>query len=174
MSLLPVSAKKIGGINMPATLSAGGENLVLNGTGIREKFFMDIYVAGLYLKKKENNAQKIINANETMAIRLHIVSGIVSGDKMAEATHEGFQKSTKGNTAPIKKKITRFVSVFKSGIDKYDIYDLIYIPGEGVKVYKNKKFKLRTPGLDLKKALFGIWLCRRKDLKDLRKGLLGL
>ena len=46
------NAEEIGGINMPASLQAGQSTLMLNGAGVREKFFMDLYVGGLYLKKK--------------------------------------------------------------------------------------------------------------------------
>lgn len=46
-------AKEVGGINMPDTLAAGTDTLILNGAGIRTKFFIKAYVTGLYLKKKQ-------------------------------------------------------------------------------------------------------------------------
>lgn len=166
-------AKEIGGINMPETLTAGKDMLVLNGAGIRTKFFIKAYVGGLYLKQKNSNADAIMNANEPMAIRLHIISKMITSDKMKDATMEGFQNSTKGNIAPYKDKIDMFVSVFADSIKIGDIYDIIYIPGEGSKVYKNKELKTTTPGLDFKKILFGIWLCDKpadKGMKDLMLG----
>jgi len=50
---------------------------------------------------------------------------------------------------------------------------MIYIPGEGTKIYKNKALKSTAQGLDFKKVLFGIWLCNKpadKGLKDLMLG----
>ncbi len=58
---------KISGIDIPDTL---GNGLVLNGAGIRSKFFFDLYVGGLYLKEKSNNALHVINSDEQEAITL--------------------------------------------------------------------------------------------------------
>lgn len=59
--------------------------LVLNGTGIRVKYFMDMYVGALYMKNKASDAASIILADEAMVIRLQIVSSLVSSDVMKEA-----------------------------------------------------------------------------------------
>ncbi len=167
-------ARKIGGISMPGTLKAGKDTLILNGTGIRTKFFMDIYVGGLFLQKMERNGRRIINADEPMAIRLHIVSRMVTPKRMESNTREGFEKSTGGNIAPIRDQIDKFISIFKTGINKYDYYDIIYIPGKGTQVYKNGKLKARAPGLNFKQALFGIWLGGDPVQPNLKKGMLGL
>jgi hypothetical protein len=166
-------AKEVGGINMPDTLTAGSDTLVLNGAGIRTKFFIKAYVGGLYLKQKSGDANAIINADAPMAIRLHMISKLITSDKMKDATLEGFQNSTNGNTAPYQKQIDTFIAVFKDSIKIGDVYDLIYTPGEGTKVYKNKELKSTAPGLDFKKVLFGIWLCNKPADKDLKNLMLG-
>ena len=166
-------AKEIGGINMPDSLTAGNDTLILNGAGIRTKFFIKAYVGGLYLKQKSGDAVAIMNADEPMAIKLHIISKLITSDKMKDATMEGFENSTNGNIAPYKDKIDTFIAVFKDNIKIGDVYDIIYIPAEGTKVYKNKELKSTTKGLDFKKVLFGIWLCNKpadKGLKDLMLG----
>ena len=66
---------EIGGVSLPNTLNLGDTSLVLNGGGIREKFWIDLYVGALYLTQKETNAQSIIEANQPMAIYLKIVIG---------------------------------------------------------------------------------------------------
>jgi len=81
--------------------------------------------------------------------------------------------STNGNTAPYKDKIDTFISVFKDNIKINDVYDIIYTPGEGTKVYKNKELKSTVKGLDFKKVLWGIWLCNKPADKDLKTGMLG-
>ena len=164
----------VAGIEMPNTFKAGNKTLVLNGTGIRRKFFFDIYAAGLYVEKKSKNSRVIINRNSPVAIRLHMVSSLVNAKNMSEATREGFRRSTNGNIAPLKGKIDRIISVFQQGIKKYDVYDLVYLPNRGVTIYKNKRRAITVPGMDIKKALFGIWLGRRTELKSLRSQLLGL
>jgi hypothetical protein len=166
-------AKEIGGINMPDTLTAGTETLLLNGAGIRTKFFIKAYVGGLYLKKKGSDAAAIMNADEPMAISLHIISKLITSEKMIKATTEGFENSTNGNMAPYKDNIDKFISVFKDNIKINDVYDFIYTPAEGTQVYKNKELKMSVKGLDFKKVLFGIWLCDKPADKGLKDQMLG-
>jgi hypothetical protein len=151
-------AKEIGGINMPGSLAAGKNTLMLNGAGVRTKFFIKAYAIGLYLKQKNSNAGAILNADEPMAIKLIITSSMITSDKMKDSTMEGFQRSTNGNMGPYKKQIDTFISVFADSIKEKDVYDMIYIPGEGTKVYKNGILKNTAKGLDFKKVLFGIWI----------------
>jgi len=167
-----VYAKEIGGITIPETLTAGSDTLLLNGAGFRSKLFVKAYVGGLYLKKKNSDAHAIVNADEPMALRINIISKYISSDLMEEATREGFQNSTNGNTAPFKDKIDMFVSVFSDNIRNKDVYDIVYIPAEGVKVYKNKVLKTTTKDLEFKKVLFGIWLGDKPADGGLKKAML--
>ena len=101
-------------------------------------------------------------------------SSVLSSSNFSEAIQEGFEKSLKGNTAPLKAKIDQFINTFKSEeVKEGDVYELWYVPGEGVKSYKNGKLKSTIPGLDFKKALFGIWLSEDPVDADLKTGLLG-
>jgi hypothetical protein len=169
-------ALEVGGVKLPDTLSAGGKNLVLNGAGIRTKFFIKVYVAGLYLGQKGSNAQAIVNADEVMAVRLQVISGLVDSKKMEKATMEGFESATDGNIAPIKAQIDQFMGLtFKEKTAVNDYFDFINVPGKGVEVYKNGTLKGTIEGLAFKKALYGIWLGDKPvqaDLKDLMLGIM--
>jgi hypothetical protein len=167
-----VSAKEIGSVIMPDTLTAGSDTLLLNGAGVRSKFFVKVYVCGLYLKNKSGDANAIINADEPMALRINIISKYISSDMMEEVTREGFHNSTNGNTAPFKDKIDMFVATFSDNIRNKDVYDIIYIPAEGLKVYKNKVLKTTTKDLEFKKVLFGIWLGKKPADSSLKSAML--
>ncbi len=165
-------AKVIDGIDIPESISAGNDVLVLNGAGIRTKFFIKAYVGALYLKQKSGDADTIINADEAMAVKLHIMSHLITSKRMEENTLEGFKHSTNGNTVPYKDRIDTFISTFKDNIKVGDEYDIIYTPGEGTKVYKNKELKCTAKGYDFKKVLFGIWLGNKPPNKELKAGML--
>ncbi|WP_419582428.1 chalcone isomerase family protein, partial [Thiolapillus sp.] len=62
IGLLPalVAAKTLEGVDLPEQVPVEGRNLVLNGAGIREKFFFDIYVAALYLPARMSDAARIL------------------------------------------------------------------------------------------------------------------
>ncbi len=174
MGICAADAKVVKNVNIPESFKAGGTTLVLNGTGMRTKFGMDIYIGALYLKAKNSNAARICGADEPMSVRLHIVSGLVTPERMAENTRDGFRKSTGGNMAPYQAGIDRFINTFKDGIKVGDFYDLVYRPGKGTQVYKNGVPKSLVEGLAFKKVLFGIWIGGNAIQAELRKGMLGL
>jgi hypothetical protein len=172
LTVVSVSAKEVAKVNLPDTLMAGQEKLILNGAGIRQKFFMDIYVAGLYLKAKNQNAEQILAADEAMAVRLQVVSNMLTPERMTDAVREGFEKSTDGQIEPIRERMEQFIAVFKNGIQPNDFYDIIYQPLQGIEVFKNGQSQAKSTGLDFKKALFGIWLGAKPAQKDLKKKML--
>lgn len=166
---------KIGGVIMPNKVQIGDNDyLSINGGGIREKYFIDLYIGVLYLKEKSSDANKIINSDEAMAIKMRVVSSMVDKENMEEAIRTGFDKSTKNNVAPIQSKIDQLISAgFKSEIEIGDIFDLIYVPGKGTTLYKNNNSVTTISGLDFKKALFGIWLCDQPADANLKTKMLG-
>ncbi len=164
----------ISGVTLPAKQTMYGADLELNGGGLREKLWIDLYVGGLYVSTKSKDAKTIINADEPMSIHLEIVSGLISSEKMIEAVEEGFEKSTNGNTDKFKKEIATFISAFSEAIVKGDQFDITYIPNLGVVVAKNNNRITNIAGLEFKKALFGIWFGDKPADKNLKKGMLGL
>src|ERR1035437_442085 len=81
---------KIGDVTLPNSFVSGSENLTLNGGAIRKKYFMSMYVGGLYLKTKSSDGNKLVAADEPMTMKIHIVSSLISSKKMEEAINEGF------------------------------------------------------------------------------------
>jgi len=164
----------VGDVTLKNNYKFGDYNLVLNGGGIRKKLWFEVYVAGLYLKSKSPKADKIITSDELMAITIDITSSVVSSDKMISATQEGFEKSLDGSTQKLQDKIDQFIAVFNEEISVGDNYEIVYYPGEGVKVYKNKKYKSIITGLEFKQALFGIWLSDDPVDSKLKSNMLGI
>jgi len=165
---------KVNGIIMPNIVKLDGKYLKINGAGVREKMFLDLYIGALYLQNKTNNANDIINANELMAIKLRVISGMVTRENMEEAIREGFKKATKGDTKSLDSKINDLINKgFAGVIEKGDVFDLEYVPGKGTTLKKNKKILITIPGLEFKKALFGIWLCDQPADSNLKKKMLG-
>jgi len=174
-TMMSASAQtKINGIVMPNVVKANGKYLKMNGGGIREKMFLDLYVGVLYLEQKKSDATAIINDDKTMSIKLRIVSGMVNKDNMEEAIREGFKKSTNGKEAEMKTEIDKLINKgFADAIIKGDVFDITYIPGVGTSLTKNKKVLVTIEGLAFKKALFGIWLCDQPADANLKKKMLG-
>ncbi|MGK0377889.1 chalcone isomerase family protein [Patiriisocius sp. Uisw_017] len=165
---------QVGEVTLPNTLEFSGENLMLNGGGIRKKAMMlKLYSGGLYLAKKSKDAKSIINGDQTMAIRLVITSSFVSSEAMSDAVEEGFEASTQENTSGIASEILKFKGFFSEEIVEGDIFDITYQKGKGSVVYKNDKMLGTIEGMTFKKALFGIWLGNDPADSKLKNGMLG-
>lgn len=171
-----VDARTIGGVNLEETFKVGDTSLILNGAGIREKFFKDIYVAGLYLKEKSSDYKQIMARDESMVIKIKIVSSLITAERFKEACEEGFERTTNGNTKPLRSQIDLAYTAFAQKFNVGDIFDIVYIKGVGTNFYKNGKLITKVDGLDFKAALFGIWIIDKPSHKNenLRKGMLGL
>lgn len=81
---------------LPEAFMVKGKDLKLNGSGIRRKYAMDIYLSALYLENKISDPLKVIHNNELMAIKLFVLSGLVTEKRMKEGLRECFDEAIKG------------------------------------------------------------------------------
>lgn len=169
---LPAQALKVKGVEVDESFNTENTELILNGAGMRSKFFVDAYVAALYLQEKNADANAIINGQDIMAVRLFINSGLINAKRMSESTRDGFVRSTGGNIAPIEKEMEEMIDAFKEEVKEGDIFDLVYVPEVGVKVYRNGDQKALVKGEAFKTAMLGIWLSDNNIQNSLRKAML--
>lgn len=166
---------EVSGITLPESrLNESEENLELNGAGIREKFWMDLYVASMYVNTKNEDAAFYISGKEDILMNLDIVSGLITSEKMYSAIDEGFGNSAKNPSNILAGQIETFKNLFSAEpIEKGDQFTFSFVVGQGTFVYKNKKEIALLEGADFQNALFGIWLGNKPADKNLKKALLG-
>ena len=157
----------------PSSMEYQGTKLMLNGQGTRVKFFMKVYDTSLYLSSQSSNAEEILNSNEAMAIRMDVTSTMVTTDAMKDALNSGLVKSTGNNTGPLSAEINQLISAFNSDVTDSDFFEFIYMPDRGINVLKNSIYIDTVPGIEFKKAFFGIWLSKNPIQKNLKKAMLG-
>ena len=164
---------EVAGVEVSETVKVGEKNLILNGAGVRKKAFLSLYVGSLYTQEVTKDPVEVMNGDEEMSVRLDIVSKMISNDAMREAVENGFEASTgKEELTVLKSKIEGFVEVFSEEITVGDQFVFDYLPGIGVKTYKNGKLLTTVEGVDFKRALYGIWLGDKPADKNLKKGML--
>jgi len=171
MSLFVLSP--INAADAPNSMEYQGNTLMLNGQGTRVKFFMKVYASSLYLETASNKADEIINNDAPMSIRIDVMSSLVTPDAMKTALNEGLVKSTGNNTVPIMKEIDQLNSTFNTEVGSGDFYEFTYLPDSGTHVLKNSKYIDTIPGLEFKKAFFGIYISKNPIQKSLKKAMLG-
>jgi hypothetical protein len=167
------AAVEVKGVEVPETLNAGETLLMLNGAGIGERFFVDLFVGCLYLKEPSSDAESIIKADEPMAIRLHVLSPLVTSRGMIEGTRRGFRELPAGGGTGIEKEIDLFLDPFRPDIRVGDTFDLIYRPALGVEIWKNGRLSSLASGQKFKRGLFEIWLGDRAAYPSLKPLMLG-
>lgn len=157
----------------PEAIEFEGSTLMLNGKGTRVVFFMKVYEGSLYLDAKSSDADEIINSTSPMALRIDVTSEMVTADAMKKALSEGLEKSTNNNTGAIANEIKELSSAFNSAVSSGDYFEFIYIPENGIHVLKNNEQVKLIPGLEFKRAFFGIFLSDNPIQKNLKKAMLG-
>ncbi len=164
---------KVGDATLPSTLTFKEQSLDLNGAGIRKKLWFKLYSAGLYLSQKSNDASQIVSADKPTGIRLHITSGLISTEKLIGAVQDGFEKTNSEATVKtLQPKLDEFINFLGGEIEIDDIYDIVYLPSEGLSISKNGNYKGTIAGLDFKKAVFNIWLAQNPVDEGLKENLL--
>lgn len=169
------SARIINEVDVPETMTAGDQILLLNGGGTREAFFNDVYVGGLWLENGSTDGNAIAAADEPMAIRIHVLNDFFASSKhINDAFKKGFRFAMpRGDISSIKEELERLEAAFSDEITDGEEFDLVYIPGKGTSIYKEGKLKDTIPGLEFKRLLFGIWISDKATVnEDLTKGML--
>ena len=160
-------------LDLPNKIEYQEVKLSLNGHGTRIRFFMKVYEGSLYLETVSNNAEEIINNDAPMSIRMDVISSLVTPEAMKTALNEGLERSTKNNTNPISKEINQLNSSLKIEVGAGDFFEFIYLPSSGTTVLKNSDYIDTIPGIEFKKAFFGIFLSDNPIQKNMKKAMLG-
>lgn len=169
---VPAGAGTLAGVTLPDKAEVNGQSLVLNGMGLRKKFVIKVYVAGLYLPQKEKNAQKILSGDTPHRMVMHFLYG-VSKDQMCDAWNEGLAANTPNASADVKKAFTTLCS-WMEPIDKGRQLVMTYVPGEGTQVEVNGKVKGTIPGAAVADAILATWIGPKPGPgEDFKKALLG-
>lgn len=188
MAATQAPAYEIGGIEIPDSYKAGDSQLILNGAGLRKKFGIKVYAAGLYLTEKQADGNTILNLDKPMTLIMKWRRK-VPPEKINEVFFSSFANSVQApkqnvygpdsDYGPLSGDIVRFMSwIAKKDALKNESFIYKYIPNEGTSVYIDTgggpTHFGTIPGLEFKKALFGIWIGDRQAVgKKLKNKLLG-
>jgi len=165
-------AKTVAGVNVPDSVSVNNQTLVLNGAGLRKKFFIKVYVGGLYLASKQSDPAAIIAADSPRRMYMSFLYG-VSKDQISEAWEEGLRDNTPNASAEVKANFNKLVS-WMEPIDKGKQLVFTYVPGSGTIVEVNGVAKGTLPGKATADAIVNSWIGPKPGPgDDFKKDVLG-
>lgn len=168
----PVGAAEVEGVNVSESVEVGGSKLLLNGAGVRTKFFFDIYVGALYLTRNTRKAEEAIDMDGPKRVAMHILYGEVGKEKLVHGWKEGFMKNQPRKVMlSLNERLDRFNAMF-SDVKKGDIILLDYMPDKGTSVTIRGERKGVIPGKDFNDALLAVWLGRKPADGDLKEAML--
>jgi hypothetical protein len=167
------NAVVVEGVNVPDSATVGDTALVLNGTGVRKRFFVKVYIGALYLPAKENKAETIVAAGGAKSVRLHFLYGELEAKKLTDAWTEGF----KGNHSDaeyeaLRPRIERFNALFRT-VKRGETIFVDLLPNGETTVAINNERRGEVAGADFQKALLKIWLGQKPADEDLKRAMLG-
>lgn len=164
-------AGTLAGVTLPDTVRAGGKTLVLNGLGLRKKYMVKVYVAGLYLEQKSADPAAILKADAPKRVVMHFVRGVTK-NQIVDGFNESFENNAPEAKQTMKAEIDQFLGAFDSVKDGDEIF-LTYLPGTGTTVAINGKEMLTIASPAFAPVLLSVWLGPRPPSAEMKEGLLG-
>lgn len=167
-------AAEIAGVRFPERLSAGNEELRLQGVGLlRYRVLIKGYVAALYLGESLDPHEASAAVLEDAPRRLEIeYFWSISAEDFAKATVEGISRNTEpAALESIRGRIDRLNDLYED-VEPGDRYAITYLPGEGTELALNGRRLGVIEGAEFSSAFFGIWLGSQPLDESLRDQLL--
>lgn len=169
---LSAGAATEAGVTMPDRATAGDQELVLNGMALRKKFFIKVYVGGLYLAERQTSAEKVLAADAPRIMRMEFLYG-VGKDQMCDAWNDGLEANTPNASAELKQRFETLCG-WMEDIDDGQGAEFTYVPGSGTTVSVKGAEKGMIEGKEFADALLRCWIGPDPDPgEDFKEALLG-
>lgn len=180
LAALPVmpafAAVDVAGVKYDDSITVAGQQLKLNGAGVRTKMIFKVYAAGLYLSEKKTTVPDVLAVPGPRRVAITMLREVPSDD-FGKAFMEGLNANTsKEERNKILPQIMKFGEVFAQtpALKKGDQLSLDWTPNEGTQCYLNgKKLGDLMPDQAFYNAVLRIWLGDKPVDSSLKPALLG-
>lgn len=156
VSAAPATAGELAGVDMPDRVSAGDQELVLNGMALRSKFIFKVYVAGLYLPEKTTSADAVLGADQPRHLVMQFVRSVDSG-AICDGWYEGLEANTPDAGADLRADFDTLCE-YMEDVGSGDSYVFTYLPDSGTTVEVKGQEKGVIAGKAFADALFACWI----------------
>jgi hypothetical protein len=170
LSAAPVLAGELEGVQMPDDVSVDGHALHLNGMGLRKKFIVNVYVAGLYVAHQSKDASAILSTDETRRVDMRMLRDLDAAT-IVDAIRTGFDKNAKAQLPALQERLDTFCKLIPA-VKKGQTLTISYVPGKGTSI-SGAGGSTVIAGKDFADALFSVWIGKVPVDDSLKKGMLG-
>jgi hypothetical protein len=163
-------AVEVAGVSLDQGVMVRGQQLKLNGYGIRKKFFVKVYIGSLYSSKRLTTAADALKESGDKLIRMNFLHSKVDKEKITEAFNEGFANNSPELTGS--PEVKKFLALFSADFKRGDVVDLA-LAADGVTATQNGKQLGTITSARLAKAVLAIYLGDKPADESLKQGMLG-
>jgi len=163
----------VGGVKLADKAAVGGQELVLNGAGIRTRAIFKVYVGSLYVPAKAGDLAAVL-AKGPRRIQMNLLRNL-SPDDLVNALNDGLKENnTEAEMAAVKAQQDQMMSIMKAfgDVKEGNVVTLDFVDGATV-IGFNGAAKGTISGEAFNKALTKIWLGDKPIQADLKKAMLG-
>ncbi len=166
---------EVAGVKFEDKVNASGQELVLNGAGVRTKVFIKIYAAGLYVSQKSSNAKSIVDAKTARRVQMVMLRDLTA-DQLADALKDGIDNNaSQAELDAIKAEIESLLNIMRAMKEakKGQVVALDFSVDGKTTVSVNGAARGNVASEPLQRALLKIWLGDKPIQNDLKAGMLG-
>lgn len=167
---------RVEGYDFPTKAQVAGEDLKLNGTGVRAVAWLKAYVAALYLREPTDSASRVLHMPGAKRLQLRILQEAPSAE-LAKAVNKGVARnSSAAEQAAFAPQLQRFDALIGAvgKVRKGDLIDLDLHPTRGMLFALNGTLRGDAlPGPELFAALLRAFVGEQPYDDKLKLGLLG-
>jgi hypothetical protein len=167
----PALALEVAGVQLEPTVTVNNRLLKLNGSGIRKKLFVKVYIGSLYASKRLTSAQEALQDNGDKLIRMNFLHSKVDKEKIIGAFGEGFANNSPDLAGSVEVKI--FLALFNADFIRGDVIDLALGSDGTVAVKQNGKPLGTIVSPRLATGILAIYLGNKPADDALKRGMLG-
>lgn len=170
-------AVDVAGVNYPPQFTVAGKPLVLNGAGIRYRFVVKVYTAGLYLPAKADTVEQALALPGPKRLHIQMLREIDAntlGKLFTRGMEDNSSRAEFGKAIPGTLKLSELF-VAKKKLAAGENFSVEYIPGQGTMVLVNGQPGLSAPIMEPEffQSLLKIWLGNKPADDLLKAALLG-
>ena len=173
-----VHAVEVAGVKLEdkARVTAAGQELVLNGAGLRTKVFFKVYVAALYVAEKKTGASEVLALKGPKRVLLTTVRDLTA-EQLVDALNDGIRDNNgPADLERLKPQIDALNAIMLAAKEaaKGSVIALDWLPESGTRVTINGEARgAPITGEDFYAALLRIWLGEKPVEASLKRALLG-
>ena len=166
-------AADVGGVHVDERASVAGQELVLNGAGVRKRAIFSVYVGSLYVPEKAASAQAVL-AKAPRRIQLNLLRNL-SSDQLIDALLDGLKaNTTEAQMQSLAVPVGELAAIMKAfgSAKEGDVVTLDFADG-ATKIGLNGAERGAIAGEAFNRALTSIWIGEHPVQDDLKKAMLG-